>query len=626
MLVHQQRCQMRFVMHKNQQFIAPGSIDNRALVGWVRFLLGIGVVLLVSPFVVYSSDEKLSDYSSQAVIFEQINNSGDFPDAADPESIRYACAEDRNDLAEFFRRQSLVLMEDLVRATPRHVCHVHYLPTVPGFRAHADSDPVTGIVFTFESRSFQARRDLRLGDSLDIAKTLLRLSPVPLEVTLRTRTDLPPDLQRAARNHHFSPLPHHIALGNSPATKENVWAQDYVKSGHVNGRTMALLPRMAFEGDPGNGKLFAPLLDSLEKSNWVRSRLSWDGGDLVFVRDPRNQRRTILFYGNTAKPYWAGTLTDAEYAWVLKTEFGADATISAGDIASHVDYVLNPLPDNRTVLLAKPMTRNYSLSIKALDELLEGHGRVPVLAELDKLYASEETVFGSGRKKALQLLRQAAKDYPTWPRTFDVDTFEIAQEYAQEHCSGDFSDCLTTEGLDRLIRSDPVLAQDWVGAATHARMGEVLPKALIGLLASQLADDDQEDLVRLKALKEHLHELGFDVLEVPYLAGNPQSLVPWAGISFTNYVAIGNQVFMPVFDLGPPELLILADIQRQLPAPFQIVPVYSRYALASNGGVHCVAGTLRSLPGLGELESSSTTEKLRRSKPDESSSSAEGFR
>ena len=41
----------------------------------------------------------------------------------------------------------------------------------------------------------------------------------------------------------------------------------------------------------------------------VRSRLSWEGGDLQFTRDPRDPRRLVLFYGSFAKPYWAETLT-----------------------------------------------------------------------------------------------------------------------------------------------------------------------------------------------------------------------------------------------------------------------------------------------------------------------------
>ena len=38
---------------------------------------------------------------------------------------------------------------------------------------------------------------------------------------------------------------------------------------------------------------------------------------------------------------------------------------------------------------------------------------------------------------------------------------------------------------------------------------------------------------------------------------------------------------------------LLLEIQKKLPQGYELVPVYARFGLMNNGGVHCVFGIIR---------------------------------
>lgn len=553
-------------------------------------------LLVFPPFCLNAEPDRRNraGQDEAAIVFEAVSHSKEFPGAAAPGALQYACSKNTAVLEGFFREQSVPFNPDLTRKKKGFICHIFYRPTVPGFRAHAESDPVTGVVFGVESRSFLARRSHDIGDSLDVAKTIVRLSSSSIGAVVNTRTEAPGRLSRAAARHHFASDARRVRILPTLAGQENVWAQDYVKSGESGGQEWVLLPRMAFESSPENGPLFSPLLDALEQSRWVRSQLSWEGGDLLVARHPQKPGRSILFYGDAAQPYWAKTLSAGEYAHVLKTEFGADEAVHAGDIATHADYVLNFLPDGQTVLLARPMHGNFALSREALGLLIRTHGNVPVLQEIRLHHDTGHPTAGDQREQLLQLLEQAAREHLEWPRPVDMGTWERAEAYARQHCDGDLASCLTGPRLERMLTNDAQLASDWVSAVSDLRLHDVSSNALIGIVASQAALPEGTIERRLNHLKQRLQELGFRVVETPSIAGTPGAMVRWAGISYTNFVAVENKIFMPVFGLGPAEDQIVADIQSQLPTPYRIVPVYARHVLASNGGIHCVAGILRS--------------------------------
>ena len=102
------------------------------------------------------------------------------------------------------------------------------------------------------------------------------------------------------RNQHFRNIPHSVKFKQTSATDSNPWVQDYVKSGKVNGETRVLLPRRLLEGSAEYGERFCSFLDELTSGTFVRSKLSWEGGDIQFMNHPRFPDETILFYGDTA--------------------------------------------------------------------------------------------------------------------------------------------------------------------------------------------------------------------------------------------------------------------------------------------------------------------------------------
>src|SRR5262249_587713 len=149
------------------------------------------------------------------------------------------------------------------------------------------------------------------------------------------------------------------------------WPQDYLKSGSSKGERKILLPYRLYEGKRDYGELYEPLLDGLNEQRFVRSKLSWEGGDLQFVLDPKNPRKTILFYGQSGRAYWGQGLTAEEYAYVLKLEFGADSAVDLSDFVSHADYLVSFIPRENIALVSEPLRDNYSVAGTAVERLLE---------------------------------------------------------------------------------------------------------------------------------------------------------------------------------------------------------------------------------------------------------------
>lgn len=108
------------------------------------------------------------------------------------------------------------------------------------------------------------------------------------------------------------------------------------------------------------------------------SKLSWEGGDLQFVRPPRQPQKLLLFHGSSAFNYWGKHLTDEEYSYVLRLEFGTDQAIDLSTPTSHVDYFVSFLPQDRIALVGKPLIGDFNVARDALN-LLKAYfpGAVP---------------------------------------------------------------------------------------------------------------------------------------------------------------------------------------------------------------------------------------------------------
>jgi hypothetical protein len=287
-----------------------------------------------------------------------------YPEAVEPGALRRACASNVEALERFFAERDLPFQRDLLRRNGRSLCHILYEPTLAGFRISPETDPVRSLLVDYDATRFVTRGPEELGDSLDVLRAILQSVEKPPPVTMALNHDLHAAYHTAARSRHFGADAGQVSLIPSPVLRPyNPWAQDFVKSGRVGGEFRGLVPRRLYEGSSENGPVYEPLLDQIAPTlpGFVRSRLSWEGGDLMAVRDPAHPDRFLLVHGNAARPYW-GDLTPAEYAYVLRLEFGVDATLDLSGLAAHVDFAVNFLAGSKVALLARPLTGNQSLA------------------------------------------------------------------------------------------------------------------------------------------------------------------------------------------------------------------------------------------------------------------------
>ena len=212
--------------------------------------------------------------------------------------------------------------------------------------------------------------------------------------------------------------------------------------------------------------------------------------------------------------------------------------------------------------------------------------------KLKEQFATEERL-RSRKPETLTLLAEARKTLSSWDPLVKVDVFERFSTYWNKYCQEDESLCTSGEGFEFMLERNPALAKDWVAEATLLKSAPHLAASLVALLAGQLEiDGSARDRLAESKIRE-LRKRGFDIVEVPQIMGDATGEIRWAGISYVNSAIIDNFVFVPAFALGEAENEIMEKLQRELPPPFVVVPVYARNTLVLNGGVHCVVGFRR---------------------------------
>jgi hypothetical protein len=150
-------------------------------------------------------------------------------------------------LPAFFAARGLRFEPQLVRRRQGHpFCHIHYEPTVPGFRASPEDGTISELFAAADPVSFVVRRK-PTGDSLDVIKAVLKQLPQPVEVTLSTPEQFEAEYWPEALAYHFPETRHRITVLRSEAHTTHPWAQDYVKAGVADGKRLILTPRRLFE-------------------------------------------------------------------------------------------------------------------------------------------------------------------------------------------------------------------------------------------------------------------------------------------------------------------------------------------------------------------------------------------
>lgn len=521
-----------------------------------------------------------------------------FETATAPDALQFACSADLVTLESFFGERHVPFKASLVRKEGRRNCHVFYEPTVPGFRAAPDNFQIKELFFDVETLSFLSLRDERFGDALDISKAILEKVSRPLDVNVGVALTQDNELYSQALAFHFPGSRHRLRLRNYAVESSNPWVQDYLKAGHIGSEEKILVTRRLFEGRATDGELFRPMLDQLTEERFARSKLSWEGGDLQFVADPRNSGRTILLFGDSATGYWGDSLTEQEYEYVLRIEFGADEALNLSKLAPHVDYFVAFLARENLALVSQPVTNNRDLIRAALGILVEHYDpMVPAeLQELAAIYADPQRPTATEHGKVRQLVAKAKANSPNWPLIEDGRLASDLSQYVTSNCAENPADCVVGNSLRNLLKTDLALARRWFTEALRNRTNEQLPLRLLSVIESQLPGFKIETQKGIDAAVTSLEGLGFRVIRMPRIGGDRSLKVPWSGISYANAVLIDDQFFVPEFGLGKAEQVFFDELRAQFPAGYEVVPIYARHMMLFNGGTHCVLAMVRNMP------------------------------
>jgi hypothetical protein len=525
------------------------------------------------------------------VVYEPVPASPRWADAVEPGALRLACASDEGDLTKLFASEGLPLRRELLRHEAGRVCHLFYRPTVAGFRASPDDEPLIGIDFDTDPVLYLAAGSRNRGEPVGMMREILQRIPRPLAVSILIHRVHDAAAYDDATRRLFGSSPHRVALLDRGVERTFWWVQDWLKAG-VSGRgPTVLIPRRILEGKPENAKEFAPMLDRFAlREGVVRSRLSWEGGDLPLTRDPRDPRRLVLFCGGFAKAYWAETLTAAEYEYVLEVELGADRAVDLSGLAPHVDYFVAFVPRARLALVGVPVTGDLDVARAALDALRSRFAaRAPEpLLELRDALASPKADLGRARAA----LGRARSESPQWQLAVDPTLPERMRSLVARACPTG-GDCLSPAGQLRMIEADRDTFESWVQATQAARDEPAVVAAHLDLVEGQL--EPVPEPVRSRVLEKigELEAMGFRVVRVPAFRVDLNGPRAWPGISYVNALVVDQQIFVPRFGLGEVEERIFREVGAQLPAGYSIVPIDSQRVLIRNGGLHCLAGLIR---------------------------------
>ncbi len=519
-----------------------------------------------------------------------------FPEATEPLAIRRACAKTEADLERFFTARGRNFFSSLVKRFDGYpACHVYYEPTLEGFRAAPDNLPIRKLYVTVDPLGFIVGRK-PIGDSWDVVESIVPRLPEAIDLTISVGGVFPEQSWRDAAARHFAGSRRTIQVRASGSKDAHPWSQDHLKAGHVGDELRVLVPRRLYEGRSSDGDTFRPLLDELVKESFVASKLSWEGGDLQVIANPKNPAQTILIHGGSAREYWGEELDPAEYSYVLATEFGADETVDLSSLGPHADYLVALLPGDDIAVVSQSVHNEPRVVESAVAALVELYGkRSPPRLRSLAAFLSTWNRDVSGNSPYLQAQVDAIRrDLPAVAPEVDEQVVSKLMAYADRTCPGPERSCINEEYAATVFEADPKLLRDAADGAAGVLLEQKLAPRLLGLVEGQLAASPRWKPAELDQVAGQLRKLGFRVVRLPHLDA-PSVASEWPGVSYVNLLAFDRTLFVPSFGLGKFEERVYSDLRRKLGGKYEVVPVNARSGLSDNGGIHCVFGIVRDL-------------------------------
>jgi hypothetical protein len=515
-----------------------------------------------------------------------------YPDAAAPKAISFACSDNAGNLKVFFRQRGLPFEADLVHPGGKFAaCHVYYEPTLRDFRASVEDQPIQRLYVAVDPLNFFADAEFG-GSSLDIAKTVLGKLPRSVDVRLSVSGGFPKELWQPTTAYHFGGTPHRLDFFDTGLEQAHPWTQDHLESGTVRGERRVLIPRHLYEGRPEDGAKFESLLHRLEEPHVVRSKLSWEGGDLQFVANPQDPSRIILVHGATARIYWGPELTAKEYSYVLRVEFGADDVLDLSQLGPHADYLVAFLPADRTALVSQLVSGSPEVARAAAFELVGSFAAAP--PEFRALAAAAADWDGPEKDDGRALIDSIAAARRKLGSIADASDPQITHrlnQYITKYCPANPEGCFDVAGTVQMLDQDRELLRASISQDAAAAINELLRPLLLDLIEAQVVRPEWRERLLDEAASK-LQGWGFRVVRVPHLAAKTFHTL-WPGVSYANMLVFDRRLFVPTLGLGEVEENFIAKLRSDLHGAYDIVPVDARASLINNGGVHCVFGIIR---------------------------------
>ena len=512
-----------------------------------------------------------------------------FAEATDPDALAYACADDSAALSQFFAGKQLPFESGLVRRRGAFAaCHVYYEPTLKGFRASRDNAKIQSLYIAADPLSFFLRGDLA-GYSLDIAKSVLSRLPRPIDVRLSVAGDFDESLWTPAAVTHFAGYPHEFSFFHSGTAESHPWTQDHIKAGELNGQLRILIPRRLYEGRQEDGEMTKGLLSRLEQERFVRSKLSWEGGGMQFVADPRDPSKTIMALGGGMR-YWGEELSQREYAYVLRVEFGADEVLDLSAIGPHADYLVAFLPADNTALVSAMVRQSGEAARAAAFALLDSFGdeKPAAVRRLASLLAEWPAVLSDRPPPIMTAITDARKALDNLAPEADQELDVLVNRYVAQHCPENPAVCFDGSQANRLFQADPELARRTASRSAVEAVNASLRPMLLDLIEAQTSIAAWEEEPLLEDAVRQLQQFGFRTVRVPHLSGGEG-----ASVSYVNSLLFDRRLFVPSLGLGGYEERLFAKLKNDLGGRYEILPVNARTVLSMDGGVHCVFGIIR---------------------------------
>ena len=516
-----------------------------------------------------------------AVELLPLQPSAEFADAAESGALSFACSAAPDELAPFFAARGLPFETALVRDRNGLACHVFYEPTLPGFRASRDNETPEGLYSSISPYSFLANSEIP-GDSFEIVKEILSRLSRPLNIRLTVSGGFSQSLWEPAAARHFGGLPHRFTFFESVDSVAHPWAQDHLKAGYANGLPRVLIPRRLYEEGADGGDMTESLLKSLEAQGFVRSQLSWDGGDLQFVADPRAPSRTILVEGGASR-YWGRELNSAEYGYVLRQEFGADECLDLGNAGTPADDLVAFLPDDNSVLVSKIVRGDTDVARAAAFQLLEtfsASSPPPAIRRLASLLAEWEQDLRESSTLLSEAIDAAQRAIEAAAPEDDPELDTLLEAYVASHCPGNPASCFDQAREGEILETDPELLRRSSSHAAVNLLRTRLRAMLLGIVRQQTDRGSWPDELAADRAAAQLASWGFHVVRVPYLRGGSQP-----SVSYANALLLDKKLFLPTLGLRRYEERVFSQLRRDLLGRYQVIPVDARTALTRRGGV-----------------------------------------